>query len=214
MTRRNSLFTALASIALVLIFATPIGPLPGFFIGGTYTPTPAVWPDTSKEDEILLKVPGTLPRVVIIWVVQVEGQLYVVGGGDSGWVRRTVWAGQWKCAFMIAYSLTATPVTAGLKPSLRPTRTSIGRIIPLLPDFRPAKKVRVFCVFRLDPDPASAPPEIQGHMRHREGGQGKKRIAQSRVVEVTAQFSGKATGNHQTSPIRQVITSGQSENAS
>lgn len=33
-----------------------------------------VWLDTSKADEILLKAPGTLPRVVIIWLVQVEGQ--------------------------------------------------------------------------------------------------------------------------------------------
>ena len=62
--------------------------MPGFFIGGQPTPVPKAWPDTSKVDEILLKVPGTLPRVVIIWVVQVDSALYVVGSRSSGWVQR------------------------------------------------------------------------------------------------------------------------------
>jgi hypothetical protein len=71
-----------------LVFVTPIGPMPGFFIGGQPTQVPKAWPDTSKVDEILLKVPGTLPRVVIIWVVQVDSALYVVGSRSSGWVQR------------------------------------------------------------------------------------------------------------------------------
>ena len=62
--------------------------MPGFFIGGQPTPVPKAWPDTSKVDEILLKVPGTLPRVVNIWVVQVDSALYVVGSRSSGWVQR------------------------------------------------------------------------------------------------------------------------------
>ena len=62
--------------------------MPGFFIGGQPTPVPKAWPDTSKVDEILLKVPGTLPRVVIIWVVQVDSALYVVGSRSSSWVQR------------------------------------------------------------------------------------------------------------------------------
>ena len=165
MTRRNSLFTALAGIVLVLIFATPIGPLPGFFIGGTYTPTPTVWPDTSKEDEILLKVPGTLPRVVIIWVVQVEGQLYVVGDGDSGWVRRIGQGGPVEMRLHDRkYSLTATPVAAGLeaiitayKNKYRPNYPDIVAGFPSVEESAGA-----FGVFRLDPDPASAPPEITG----------------------------------------------------
>jgi hypothetical protein len=33
-------------------------------------------------------VPGILPRVVIIWVVQVDSALYVVGSRSSGWVQR------------------------------------------------------------------------------------------------------------------------------
>ena len=71
-----------------MVCATRIGPMPGFFIGGQPTPVPKAWPDTSKVDEILLKVPGTLPRVVIIWVVQVDSALYVVGSRSSSWVQR------------------------------------------------------------------------------------------------------------------------------
>ena len=88
MTKRNGLIAFVAVILVILVFATPIGPMPGFFIGGQPTPVPKAWPDTSKVDEILLKVPGILPRVVIIWVVQVDSALYVVGSRSSGWVQR------------------------------------------------------------------------------------------------------------------------------
>lgn len=72
--------------AVVLLFVAPLGPLPGIFIGGTQTPLPAVWPDTRATHEIKLEVgEGAIPRVVIIWVVQVEGDLHVVGAKDSGW---------------------------------------------------------------------------------------------------------------------------------
>ena len=114
MKRFKRLMTVLFATALILVFVTPIGPLPGFFIGGKSTPTPAVWADTSQVDEISLRVPGVLPRVVIIWVVQVEGQLYVVGSKDSGWVKRI---GQGAPVEMRLkdrrYSLNATPVTTG-----------------------------------------------------------------------------------------------------
>lgn len=77
-------------LALLLVAAVvaPIGPMPGFFIGGTSATAPERWPDTSKVHEIRLKVPGTPPRVVILWVIQHQGELHVVGGKDSGWVRR------------------------------------------------------------------------------------------------------------------------------
>ena len=88
MTKRTGLIAFVAAILATLVFVTPIGPMPGFFIGGQPTPVPKAWPDTSKVDEILLKVPGTLPRVVIIWVVQVDSALYVVGSRSSGWVQR------------------------------------------------------------------------------------------------------------------------------
>jgi hypothetical protein len=71
----------------ILIVLAPIGPMPGVFIKGTQTPTPAFWGNTSDTHEISLKVDGTIPRVVIIWVVQYENELYVVGSKDSGWVK-------------------------------------------------------------------------------------------------------------------------------
>ena len=88
MTKRTGLIAFVAAMLATLVFVTPIGPMPGFFIGGQPTQVPKAWPDTSKVDEILLKVPGTLPRVVIIWVVQVDSALYVVGSRSSGWVQR------------------------------------------------------------------------------------------------------------------------------
>ena len=71
MTKGNGLNAFVAAISVIMVCATRIGPMPGFFIGGQPTPVPKAWPDTSKVDEILLKLPGTLPRVVIIWVVQI-----------------------------------------------------------------------------------------------------------------------------------------------
>ena len=88
MTKRTGLIAFVAAMLATLVFVTPIGPMPGFFIGGQPTPVPKAWPDNSKVDEILLKVPGILPRVVIIWVVQVDSALYVVGSRSSGWVQR------------------------------------------------------------------------------------------------------------------------------
>ena len=65
MTKRTGLIAFVAAMLATLVFVTPIGPMPGFFIGGQPTPVSKAWPDTSKVDEILLKVPGILPRVVI-----------------------------------------------------------------------------------------------------------------------------------------------------
>ena len=75
-------------VAVLVIFAVvaPIGPVPGFFIGGEPSETPSAWPATDDIDEILLKVPGALPRTVIIWMVDYEGELYVVGAEGGGWV--------------------------------------------------------------------------------------------------------------------------------
>ena len=72
----------------ILAYAAPIGPMPGFIIGGQTTAAPGTWPDTSDVHEIKLKVPGTLPRVVIIWVIQQQGELHVVGSPESGWVKQ------------------------------------------------------------------------------------------------------------------------------
>ena len=73
-------------LLLVLVLVAPIGPLPGLFIGGTSAKAPEKWGDVSNADEILLRVPGTVPRVVIIWVVEHGGELHVVGSRGSGWV--------------------------------------------------------------------------------------------------------------------------------
>ena len=75
----------LLGLAVVVAFTAPIGPLPGFFIGGATAEAPAQWSDTSGVHEIKLKVPGTLPRVVIIWVIDHKGELYVAGSKTSGW---------------------------------------------------------------------------------------------------------------------------------
>ncbi len=76
----------LGLVLLIVIAIAPIGPLPGLFIGGTSATAPEQWPDTTDVDEIRLRVPGVLPRVVIIWVVESAGELHVVGARDSGWV--------------------------------------------------------------------------------------------------------------------------------
>ena len=154
MSLRNGFFAALAGIVLILVFATPIGPLPGFFIGGKSTPQPTAWPDTSTVDEILLKVPGTLPRVVIIWVVQVEGQLYVIGSGDSGWVQRIGEGAPVEMRLQDRrYSLNATPVTSGLEAIIT---AYTNKYRPNYPDIvagfpSPEESEAAFGVFRLDP---------------------------------------------------------------
>ena len=78
----------LVVLLVIGVLMAPIGPVPGFFIGGTTATAPATWPDTSSVHEIRLKVPGILPRTVIIWVVDYKGDLHVVGSRDSGWVSR------------------------------------------------------------------------------------------------------------------------------
>lgn len=84
----KGIVSGLIVVAVVLAIVAPVGPIPGFFIGGEATATPAEWPDTSKVDEIRLKVGGGIPRVVTIWVVDSAGDLYVVGNNDSGWVQK------------------------------------------------------------------------------------------------------------------------------
>jgi len=82
------LLAVLVPVALIVAVLAPIGPMPGFRIGGEHTAAPGQWPDTSDVHEIKLKAPGTLPRVVIVWVVEHMGELHVVGAPGSGWVER------------------------------------------------------------------------------------------------------------------------------
>ena len=84
----KKLTSAVILIGAAVIWLAPIAMMPGFFIGGSTTPAPSTWEDTSTIDEVRLKVGGNIPRVVIIWIVQVDGELYVTGAKDSGWVTR------------------------------------------------------------------------------------------------------------------------------
>jgi hypothetical protein len=78
----------LLTLLALTVWLLPIGPVSGFFIGGTSTTVPDNWSDTSAIHEIKLKVSdGGLPRVVTIWVIQVNNELHVVGAKDSGWVE-------------------------------------------------------------------------------------------------------------------------------
>ena len=108
---------ALVLTTFIVIVVAPIGPMPGIFIGGIETPVPDNWGNTANRDEIRLRVPGTIPRVVIIWVVEVDRELYVVGSRESGWVEMI---GDSANVQMRAgdntYSLNAVQVTSGLEP--------------------------------------------------------------------------------------------------
>jgi hypothetical protein len=88
----NKLKGGAAILALVLvglIWKAPLGPVPGFFIGGNASAIPTNWGDTSKQFEVTFEVNnGLLPKVVTIWFVEINGLLHVVGGDkSSGWVR-------------------------------------------------------------------------------------------------------------------------------
>ena len=113
------ILVGLVVLAAVLVVVAPIGPMPGLFIGGNSMQAPAQWPDTSGTHEIKLRVPGSLPRVVIIWVIQHDGELHVVGAKDSGWVAMI---GQGSPVEMrledSTYALNATLLTQGWEPVL------------------------------------------------------------------------------------------------
>jgi hypothetical protein len=100
-------------LAAAFVWLAPIGPAPGFFIGGTESVLPESWSETSAIHEIRLKVDnGLLPRVVIIWVVQVENHLYIVGSRGSGWVSMLGQGGPVQMRMgSNTYRMNASPVT-------------------------------------------------------------------------------------------------------
>ena len=144
---------AVVALGIVLVFAAPIGPLPGFFIGGTATAAPGSWPDTADVHEIRLRVPGTLPRVVIIWVVDHQDSLYVLGARDSGWVSMLGQGGpvQMRLGDQ-TYPLIATPVLDGwqgvLEAYVEKYRPDYPDIVAGLPSIEDA--AGRLAVFRLD----------------------------------------------------------------
>jgi len=143
----------IAAVLVVVLVAAPIGPLPGVFTGGAPAEAPAQWPDTSSVHEIRLKVPGTLPRVVTIWVIDHAGDLHIVGASDSGWVRKL---GSGSPVDMrlggATYSLRATPVTEGWQPVLEAYvekyRPDYPEIVAGIPSIEEARGQ--ISVFRLD----------------------------------------------------------------
>lgn len=110
----------LVVVLVVLLFAAPLGPLPGIFIGGTAAPVPASWGDTRPIHEIQLQVgEGLIRRVVIIWVVQVDGLLHVVGAKDSGWTAAIGGSGPVRMRLGDeTYDMQATLMTTGWQPVL------------------------------------------------------------------------------------------------
>jgi hypothetical protein len=144
---------ALLGLLLILALAAPIGPMPGLFIGGTLAEAPEQWDDTSDVHEIMLKVPGTLPRVVTIWVVEHDGELYVVGSKESGWV--TMLDSSSKVDMRLGdatYALNAVMVTEGWQPILEAYvakyREGYPDIVAGFPAIDEAEEL--VAVFRLD----------------------------------------------------------------
>lgn len=147
-----ALIVLITLLAALVVFA-PIGPVPGFFIGGTAAQAPEPWPDTSATHEIRLKVPGALPRVVIIWVVEHDEELYVVGAPDSGWVSMI---GEGAPVEMrlgeVTYPLVASRVTEGWQPVVK---AYLDKYRPHYPDIvagfpEPEEAEGQFALFRLD----------------------------------------------------------------
>ncbi|MCP5067087.1 MAG: hypothetical protein GY946_11025 [bacterium] len=145
--------SVILAILLVAALVGPIGPMPGFFIGGTATEAPEQWDDTSNLDEIRLRVPGTLPRVVIIWVIEHGGDLHVVGSKDSGWVTMI---GAGSAVEMRlgdnTYALNASVVTEGwqeiLQAYVAKYQEDYPDIVAGFPDIDEAEEL--VAVFRLD----------------------------------------------------------------
>ena len=80
--------TGLVVVLIVAALAAPLGPVPGFWIRGASTDVPDAWGNTRSIHEIRLQVgDGPIGRTVIIWMVQYEGDLHVMGDGASGWTR-------------------------------------------------------------------------------------------------------------------------------
>ncbi len=104
----------LLAVLALLVALAPLGPVPGVFIGGTPTPAPLKWQDTSAVHEIVLRVPGTLPRVVTLWVIEMDNELYVVGDKSSTWVSMIGQGGPVELRLGDnTYALAATPLTQG-----------------------------------------------------------------------------------------------------
>jgi hypothetical protein len=143
-------------IALVVAaIAAPLGPLPGFLIRGSASAVPDQWGDTRPIHEIKLQIgDGPIGRTVIIWMVQVDGNLHVVGQNDSGWARGIGAGGPVRMQMQgNLYELTATPVTTDQARLFAAWRDKYVADYPEIIDgFPPAEEAaRNATVFRLTP---------------------------------------------------------------
>ena len=81
--------TALIVVLVGIAITAPIGPMPGLRLGGSDSLAPDQWPTTLPEEVRLATFDGMLRYVVIIWVVESDNNLYVIGAPDSTWVEKT-----------------------------------------------------------------------------------------------------------------------------
>jgi hypothetical protein len=105
----------LVVVLLIAVVAAPIGPMPGILITGTTTEVPNAWGDTQSIEEIQLQIgEGPIGRTVIIWTVQIDGDLYVTGQNDAGWTGGIGPGGPVRMQMAgNLYELTATPLANG-----------------------------------------------------------------------------------------------------
>jgi hypothetical protein len=146
--------------SLILLFAlvvaavaAPVGPMPGLLIGGSASEVPASWGDTRSIHEIQLQIgEGPIGRTVIIWTVQIDGDLYITGQKDSGWTRGIGSGGPVRLQLEgNLYELTATPVTVGQADVLAAWLDKYSPDYPELVEGFPSPEeaIRTSAVFRL-----------------------------------------------------------------
>jgi hypothetical protein len=138
---------------VIAAFMAPFGPTPGFTIGGIAADVPASWGDTESIEEIHLQVgEGPIGRTVIIWVVQIDGDLYITGQKDSGWTQgiRSGSAVRMQMAGNL-YELNAVPVMEGQTQVLDDWLAKYTALYPSLVEGYPAPEeaVKTAAVFRL-----------------------------------------------------------------
>ena len=83
---RVSLYLML--VALFAIGCDPIIMIPGGSLSGELTPFPTSWTFTNDVDTVQLETRPADPYSVNIWVVEVEGSLFIVAGSGL----ETTWA--------------------------------------------------------------------------------------------------------------------------
>ena len=83
----KTVLIVLIVIVIGVAVAAPLGPLPGFRLGGSAASAPEQWPTRLPDEVRLANYSGALPHVVIIWVVETDNKLYVIGDPASTWVQ-------------------------------------------------------------------------------------------------------------------------------